>query len=187
MPDQDARERSHLLHLLNDLEPWDATEEQHRRQATEWITSGAPLYRTRKPDVPPIHLVSYAILIEHGRILMVDHRLAGLRLPPGGHVEPSEEPWRTVTRETHEELGVEVVPNSAECPFFVTWTQTRGAGRHTDVSLWYLAHPSTSVTTFDDREFAGIEWMSPSEILTTPITSLDPNMHRFTHKLQAVL
>ncbi|WP_412515784.1 hypothetical protein K8Z49_29435 [Actinomadura madurae] len=58
--------------------------------------------------------MSYAILIEHGRMPMVDHRLAGLRLPPG------EEPWRTVRRESREELGVEVIapdPASAEHRF----------------------------------------------------------------------
>ncbi|WP_433476364.1 NUDIX domain-containing protein [Spirillospora sp. CA-142024] len=190
MSDRDARERSHLLRLLSDLEPWDGLEERHRQRTIEWITSGAPLYRTRKPDVPPIHLVSYAILIRHGRILMVDHRLAGLRLPPGGHVEPGEEPWCTVRRESREELGVEVMaPDSAsaERPFFATWAQTRGAGQHTDVSFWYLTRSLDDVTSFDRREFAGIGWMSPSEILAAPIATLDPNMHRFTHKLRTVL
>ena len=43
-----------------------------------------------KPDVPPKHLVSYFALVDErrGKLLLVDHKLAGLWLPSGGHVEP---------------------------------------------------------------------------------------------------
>lgn len=188
MSSPDARERGHLLRLVDGIGPWDEDEDRHRRQIREWIDSGAPLYRRRKPDVPPVHLVIYAVLMSRGRILMVDHRLSGLRLPPGGHVEPDEQPWHTVRRESHEELGVDVVaPDSpaGERPFFVTWDRTRGAGQHTDVSLWYLAQPQGAITSFDQREFTGISWMNLPEILAAPIATMNPNMHRFARKLQA--
>ena len=37
----------------------------------------------KKPDVPPKHLVSYFALVDdrRGKVLLVDHKLAGLWLP----------------------------------------------------------------------------------------------------------
>jgi 8-oxo-dGTP pyrophosphatase MutT (NUDIX family) len=49
------------------------------------------------------HLVSYVVLRDqYGRILLVDHVNAGLWLPPGGHVEPDEDPEVTARREARE-------------------------------------------------------------------------------------
>ena len=58
-------------------------ERRHVAEASEWIASGAPVYRTAKPDVPAMHLVSYFMVIDEDqrRLLLVAHRKAGLMLP----------------------------------------------------------------------------------------------------------
>lgn len=177
-----------MSHLLEHVEPWDELEQSHLRTAAEWIASGAPLCRTRKPDVPPMHLVAYFVVLDerHGRLLLVAHRKAGLWLPTGGHVEPGEDPWATVVRECDEELRIPAVAAAVagERPFFLTVTRTRGEGEHTDVSLWYVLSSDTAdVTSYDEEEFTEIRWLTPEEILAEPPTSLDPHMHRFTRKL----
>jgi 8-oxo-dGTP pyrophosphatase MutT (NUDIX family) len=62
------------------------------------VESTDDVFRRVKPATPDPHLVSYFVPIDQpcGRILLVEHRLAGLWLPPGGHVEPGEHPLRTV-------------------------------------------------------------------------------------------
>ncbi|MGP4052115.1 hypothetical protein [Streptomyces sp. 2A115] len=72
--------RIELAGLLKEVEPWDELERTHLETAAEWIASGAPLYRTRKPDVPPTHLVVYFVVLDEwrGRMLLVAHRKAGL-------------------------------------------------------------------------------------------------------------
>ncbi len=170
------------------MRPWDEQEREHIAAAVEWVASGAPLYRTRKPDVPLMHLVSYFVVLDEARseLLLVAHRTAGLWLPSGGHVEPMEDPWDTVTRECREELRVEAVPStvSGTRPFFLTITRTRGQGRHTDVSLWYVVQSNVDgITSFDEEEFEAIKWLSAQRILTEPVNTLDPHMHRFTRKL----
>lgn len=148
------------------------------------------LHRVRKPDVPPVHLVSYFVVLDErrGELLLVAHRKAGLWLPSGGHVEPMEDPWDTVVRECREELFIDAVPSvvAGRQPFFLTVTQTRGQGRHTDVSLWYVLRADVgSVGAFDEDEFSAIKWLSPSQVLAEPGDTLDPHMHRFTRKLMA--
>ncbi|MER6136163.1 NUDIX domain-containing protein [Streptomyces sp. NPDC001815] len=182
--------RGRLARLLDGVRPWDEQERAHLATAAEWIAGGAPLYRTRKPDVPAVHLVSYFVVLDENReeLLLVAHRKAGLWLPSGGHVEPAEDPWDTVVRECREELHIEAVPSrvAGAVPFFLTVTRTRGQGRHTDVSLWYVLHADVgSVTSFDEGEFETVKWLSLPQVLAEPGDTLDPHMHRFTRKLMA--
>jgi 8-oxo-dGTP pyrophosphatase MutT (NUDIX family) len=188
----DAATPAGLADLAQGIRAWDRTEREHLAMTAAWIASGAPLYRTVKPDVPPWHLVSYFVVLDEPdhRVLLVDHRKAGLWLPPGGHVEVGEDPWHTVVREAREELDIQAEPwpTAGNSPFFLTVTRTRGPGPHTDVSLWYvLRADATRVISYDAEEFAGIRWLAPRQVLAEPSATLDPHLHRFIDKLLARL
>jgi 8-oxo-dGTP diphosphatase len=118
------------------------------------------------------------------KLLLVDHRLAGLWLPSGGHVEPDEDPHTTVVRELAEELNLaaEFVRDS---PLFITVTRTVGQeGGHTDVSLWYLLRGDISrAIEFDRGEFHGVQWFGFDEI---PFERSDPHLCRFVEKMRQV-
>jgi len=178
--------RDKIVEIVAAIEPLDEVEREHRDSTIEWIRSGAPIFRTMKPDVPPVHLVSYFALVDEigGRLLLVDHKLAGLWLPSGGHLEPEEDPRATVIRELAEELNLAadfVQPN----PLFITVTQTLGYGDHTDVSLWYLLRGDSSrAIEFDRGEFHSVRWFDFDEI---PFERSDPHMRRFVAKLRALL
>lgn len=182
--------RKRLIEALTSIDPWDALENTHLADGLAWIGSGAPLYRANKPDVPETHLAVYTALFdsEHNKLLVVNHRKAGLWLVGGGHVEVDEDPWKTVVRECQEEFAVTATPSTiaGSQPFFFTMTRTRGAYSHIDASLWYvLAAQTGSVTWFDEHEFTGIQWLSLAEILAHRLDIFDPHMHRFVHKLLA--
>lgn len=186
----DARGR--LVAGLGAVVPWDGLEREHLAEVAAWVGSGAPLYRTRAPDVPDRHLVSYFVPYDEvtGRLLLCAHRKAGLWLPPGGHVEPGEDPWETVVRECREELRVAAAPSdvAGDQPFFLTTARTRGQGRHVDVSLWYVLRAREGdVTSFDEAEFAAVRWLAPERVLAEPLDTLDPHLHRFARKLAAAL
>jgi 8-oxo-dGTP diphosphatase len=168
------------------IEPLDDLEREHRDSTLEWIRSGAPIFRTMKPDVPPMHLVSYFALVDdrRGKVLLVDHKLAGLWLPSGGHVEPDEDPRATVVREIAEELGLAAEFLNPD-PLFITVTPVGGDGGHTDVSLWYLLRGDSSrAIEFDRGEFHGVRWFGFDEI---PFERSDPHMRRFMEKIRALL
>lgn len=189
LTDPDNQPRAHLLELVDAIEPWDDMEHSHLEAASQWIASGAPVYRMRKPDVPPMHLVSYFVVLDEtrGQLLLVAHRKAGLWLPAGGHVEPGELPWAAVVRECREELGIEAVPSpiTGAHPLFLTVTRTRGHRPHTDVSLWYLLSAGAhTITSYDQGEFSAIRWLTDEQVLEESQELLDPHMHRFTRKLQ---
>lgn len=172
--------------LVRSIRPCDEIEERHRLETLAWIASGAPLFRLRSPATPPRHLVSYFALVDPTarRVLLVDHRKAGLWLPSGGHVEEDEHPRTTVEREAEEELGISAVFLFPE-PLFLTVTETVGStAGHVDVSLWYVLRGDCQKTlTFDAEEFHRVEWF-PLEGLPT---RADPHLGRFARKLAARL
>ena len=178
--------RDRIAEIVAAIEPLDEIEREHRDSTLEWIRSGAPIFRTMKPDVPPRHLVSYFALVDdrRGKVLLVDHKLAGLWLPSGGHVEPGEDPRATVAREIAEELGLAAEFINPD-PLFVTVTPVGVGAGHTDVSLWYLLRGDSSrPIEFDRGEFNGVRWFGFDEI---PFERSDPHMRRFVVKIRALL
>lgn len=176
-----------LKDLLYSLVPFDAMEKKHIQETLKWIQSGAPLYRIKKPDIPPKHLVSYFVVWdeEAQKILLVDHKKAQLWLPSGGHVEEGEHPRTTVERECLEELCIKA-EFWTENPIFLTVTPTVGlTAGHIDVSLWYVLKGDSSYKLqFDIKEFKAVYWFRLEEI---PFEKSDPHMKRFINKLKMFL
>jgi 8-oxo-dGTP pyrophosphatase MutT (NUDIX family) len=174
--------------LVEQIEPHDQLEADHRDQVLTWLDRTDDIYRRRAPDVPVQHLVSYfAVVDQHDQaMLLVDHRKAGLWLPAGGHVEIGEHPWVTVQREAAEELALAATPTDrwGTDPAFVTVTRTRGPGVHTDVSLWFvLTAARADEIHFDTGEFKSIQWWSSDQLGAADPATLDPHLPRFLAKL----
>jgi len=177
--------KSRIVELVSGIEPTDDLGGEHRRKALEWLAGTDDIFRQAKPSTPSPHLVSYFLLIDRaaGRVLLGDHRLSGLWLPPGGHVEPGEHPLDTVRREAGEELGVSALfdEESGDRPFFLTMTETAGppATRHVDVSFWFaLTGQVEQPLQPDQREFAGVRWWTPTELRDTAPGRLEPHLLR---------
>lgn len=170
------------------IRPFDDTERHHVNDALAWIDSDAPLFRVKRPDEPPKHLVSYFVLIDTAQksLLLGDHIKAQLWLPSGGHVGVNEHPKVTVQRESVEELSKKATfLRGNDHPFFITITETGGlTPGHTDVSLWYLLSGKRhEYVHFEAREFNDVEWFHFDEILEMDPVIFDPHMRRFTKKL----
>lgn len=170
--------RSLVCNLIASIDPFDRFEREQIDFALEWAKSAPMLFRTG-PTEPSIHLVSYFVPFDfkRGEILLVDHRKSGLWLPPGGHVEPDEDPTETVRREAQEELGIEA-RFSIQKPLFLTLAWATG---HQDLSLWYLLNLERSEPiVYDEREFHQIRWFPLDQL---PFGCSDPHLERFVDKL----
>src|SRR6266536_2516041 len=101
------KSRTNLFELISQIEPLDEREQRDLQDIGGWVGSGSEVYRTAKPDVPPKHLAVYFVLVDSARrsLLLMEHVKSGLWLPPGGHVEPEEDPYDATQRELAEELG----------------------------------------------------------------------------------
>ncbi|WP_067823734.1 NUDIX domain-containing protein [Nocardia inohanensis] len=174
-----------VAELVGGIEPFDEVERGHIASTSEWLRATDDIFRRAKPATPSPHLVSYVVLVDPGArgVFLGFHRMAGLHLPMGGHVEPGEHPLTAARREAVEELGVEAVFDVVgEQPFFLTWTTTVGkTAGHVDVSLWYVIRGDRRREyALDPVEFDGGRWwdLEPDGL---PMT--DPHMSRFVRKL----
>lgn len=175
--------RSEILSIVSSISPFDREEIEHISHVQKWISSGAEIFRISKPAIPDTHLVSYFLLLDEvaNKILLVDHKKAGLWLPTGGHVELNEHPREAVKREVLEELGIHADFLLPE-PLFLTVTKTVGqTAGHTDVSLWYVLRGDSAIALeYDREEFNSINWFNIDDI---PYANTDPHMRRFVQKL----
>lgn len=160
-----------LIEVVAAVAPVDLLAAEHRAAALAWLRSTDDVFRREKPRTPDPHLVAYVLLVDRPArsVLLGDHRLSGLWLPPGGHVEPGEDPRTTAVRETEEELGIGARwdGEAGDAPFLVTVTTTAGdpAARHTDVSLWYAITGTVGMPLVpDEREFAGVRWWQVDDL-----------------------
>jgi 8-oxo-dGTP pyrophosphatase MutT (NUDIX family) len=181
-----------ILDAISAINPLDDLEQEHKDDVLAWVKSGAPLFRISKPDNPPKHLVSYFVLYDpqSSQLMLIDHIKAQLWLPTGGHVEIDEDPRTAVSREAYEELRITAKFDTifGHDPLFVTVTETKGQGTHTDVSLWYVIEgKSTAKLAYDEGEMNSYKWLSLQDVLDTDISELDPHMHRFVTKMQRAL
>lgn len=183
--------RDEILDEVKNIEPVDETERLHIDDVLSWIQGPSDIFRIAKPDNPPKHLVSYFVVYDPRvqKLMLIDHVKANMWLPSGGHVEIDEHPREAVRREAMEEL--ELVADFrviGEEPAFITVTETRGPGTHTDVSFWYvIVGDSTVELNYDKREMRGLKWLSFDEVLTMDDRLLDPHMKRFVRKFSRML
>ena len=177
--------KSSITDLVSGIEPIDDLAWEHRRDALSWLAETDDIFRRVKPRTPSPHLVSYFLLVdrEAESVLLCDHRLSGLWLPTGGHVEPGEHPLATVQREVVEELGITAQPDRAwgDRPFFLTMTETVNspATRHVDASLWFaLAGQVSERLQPDQREFTEVRWWTPAELSRNGLSGFEPHLLR---------
>ncbi|MFE3104080.1 NUDIX domain-containing protein [Nocardia tengchongensis] len=178
-----------IAELVAGIHPHDDLEMRHIATTLAWLESTDDIFRRMKPATPSPHLVSYVVLIDpHAKAIFLGlHRLAGLHLPMGGHIEPGEHPLTAARREASEELGItpafDVV---GEHPLFLTRTTTVGhVERHVDVSLWFVVRGDrTREYRLAPEEFDGSRWwdLDPGNLPPT-----DPHLPRFIRKLCGTL
>lgn len=177
--------KSAITDLVFGIEPEDNLGHEHRANVLSWLAGTDDIYRREKPRTPSPHLVSYFLLVDRqaDSVLLCDHRLSGLWLPTGGHVEPDEHPLDTVRREVVEELGVNAEPDAVfgDRPFFLTMTKTVGAAatRHVDVSLWFALGGRVGQTLHpDQRESIQVRWWTAEELHHADLDRFEPHLLR---------
>lgn len=192
MPPTEDSPRQTARDLVGRVTPFDERELRDRQRMLRWIDSGAPLFRAGAPATPPMHLATYVVLFDDAdrEVLLVDHIKASRWLPPGGHVEPGEDPRCTALRETSEELGIDAPfhPVFGDDPFFVTATRTVGPYSHTDMTLWFLLtagrHRQLRV---DASEARAACWFPLDTVLPDPADRFDPEWARAVGKLTSAM
>jgi 8-oxo-dGTP pyrophosphatase MutT (NUDIX family) len=109
------------------------------------------------------HFTVTGFVIDGDRTLLHWHRKTGMWLPPGGHIDPDEDPVQAVLREVLEESGItaEVVTHMTPLVFDVPeqivppWTilvEDIPDGPHQHIDMIYFVRPVAGVARADGSD-----------------------------------
>ncbi len=135
-----------------------------------------------------------AFIFHEGRnaVLMHRHRVLGILIQPGGHIELSEHPWATMDHELQEETGYELsqlqvlqaapqIPGLVEVihPIPLTvrthdFPGTTAAHFHTDLAYGFVTNEDPSGTPAEG-ESEEIYWLTAAEIRAIPDGQIPPD------------
>ena len=123
------------------------------------------------------HLTVTGFVIDGDRTLLHWHRKLRIWLPPGGHIDPNEDPVQAVLREVVEETGIvaEIVPHRPAFAFGnVTQLATpfsaivadvgEGDDAHQHIDLSYILRPVPGAARVEAEEDHGFTWVSEEEL-----------------------
>ncbi|QGA80743.1 NUDIX hydrolase [Candidatus Nanohalobium constans] len=127
----------------------------------------------RVPEGARRDFVAGCLVVEDGKLLLLDHSKYGVWLPPGGHVEERETPDEAAKRETMEETGLEVeLQHSSGVveeefidiprPFNANLHKVEDGHWHCD--YLYLARIKNEEEATHDHEHDGVKWFSKEEL-----------------------
>ena len=123
-------------------------------------------------------IVASCLVINDGKLLMLEHRKIGKWLPPGGHVEPEEFPDEAALRETREETGLDVeiigddsimhtdqMAHTLREPFAIVYEDVpyKIGPMHTHFDMVYVVKVRGG-RLGGNSESTGIRWMESKEI-----------------------
>lgn len=174
--------REKIRKTFKDIVPFDSMEEKHKEWSLDWLDSGKPLCCVQPPAIPPVHLVSYGVLIDplNSTILLGEHKHTHLWLASGGHVLPQQSPFEAAFQDIDEETSSCLSMGDLNPLFLSIDSQGRSLPDHVHVTLWYVMHTSSSCpVALNPDFFSNQSWFDFDKI---PSPRTDPHLSRFLKK-----
>jgi 8-oxo-dGTP pyrophosphatase MutT (NUDIX family) len=130
----------------------------------------------------PVHVTASGIVTGPRGVLLHRHRLLGIWVAPGGHIDTDETPWDAAMRETTEETGLTVV-HHGDAPELAHVDVHSGPRGHTHLDLSYLLDGGDADPAPPPDESQEIDWFAWSD---APAIA-DPRMAGILRFLAATL
>jgi 8-oxo-dGTP pyrophosphatase MutT (NUDIX family) len=147
-------------------------------------------------------------LLQDGKVLLIKHKMLGIWLSPGGHIDPNELPHQAAEREFFEETGIRVRTVSAQehtpsvddsemlpLPFWsnLHWINRPGENKkrtngeicsqHYGYSFFVVLDGPISKLSSEDEGVDDVRWFTESELkkIQTNETIYKEAAHVFAH------
>jgi 8-oxo-dGTP pyrophosphatase MutT (NUDIX family) len=132
---QDAAEL--LVRTRADVEAFRPGDDEEAGWRNAFLDHLDRLARPLDRDADLTHVTASAIVVSPNRVLLHRHRVLGIWLQPGGHLDEGESPADAAVREAAEETGIEAVHPNGQATVIHLHVGPGGRG-HTHMDLRYL-------------------------------------------------
>lgn len=155
-----------LIEVLEQLGRWTPTSargEAALARFRQWLpTAHEPFSRNSAPE----HITGSAVVLSSAGVLLHRHKLSGMWIGPGGHVDgPTETPSQGAVRETLEETGLRAWHPWDE-PVIVNFDAHETTNGHLHYDFVYLLVAPPDVPSPPEGESPDVRWFEPTEALT---------------------
>jgi 8-oxo-dGTP pyrophosphatase MutT (NUDIX family) len=137
-------------------------DERERASVAEILATVPRLERPFDIDADPIHVTGSALIVGRRGIILLRHRLLGIWVQPGGHIDRGETPWDAARREAAEETGMAVRLLGDEPELAHVDVHPGGRG-HTHLDLRYLCTAGDADPTPPPEESQEVGWFDWDE------------------------
>jgi len=141
--------------------PGDEREVEARRRILAFLAAARrPFDQVAGPE----HVTASAVVVGPRGTALHVHKLLGIWLQPGGHVEAGEAPWEAARREAHEETGL-AVAHPRGGPRLIHVDVHGGARGHVHLDLRYLLAGPDADPAPSAGESPHVRWFGWEEAL----------------------
>lgn len=134
-------------------------DDRERAAVTRFLVELDRLTRPFDEHADPVHVTGSAIVVGPRGTVLHRHKLLGLWLQPGGHVDAGEEPPEAALREAAEETGL-AVRHPGGGPTLVHVDVHPGPRGHTHLDLRYLLEADDADPTPGEGESQDVRWFA---------------------------
>lgn len=133
------------------------------------------------------HFTATGFVVQGSRTLLHWHKRLQQWMPPGGHIEPDEDPVQAVLREIQEETGAtaEVIPSvpvlpfpypgQVQPPYTILLEDSAEAGEpHQHIDLIYFCRLAGSVGATPNPSLGGFHWVDEDTLRSDQPLDLAP-------------
>jgi 8-oxo-dGTP pyrophosphatase MutT (NUDIX family) len=122
------------------------------------------------------HFTVTGFVVDSDRTLLHWHKKLHIWLPPGGHIDPDEDPVQAALREVREETGIacEIVPTTRAFaftnvaalppPISIIVADVDGDPPHQHIDMSYVVRPVPGAPRGEPDEDHGFIWVSEAEL-----------------------
>lgn len=144
-----------VLQQIADIVPVDLRERISINALRDRLSWGDDPFRE---STSPWHVTASAFVVSPRGVILHKHRLLGIWVQPGGHVDPGESPEDGARREVYEETGLLTEPFGDGRIFHVD--VHRGPRGHTHYDLRYVLWNNGDEPSPGANESPDVEWLS---------------------------
>ena len=112
-----------------------------------------------------MHVTASALIVGRRGVVLHRHRLLGVWVAPGGHIDAGEQPWEAAVREAREETGLQHITLANGSSDLLHVDVHRGPRRHTHLDLRYLLDGDDADPAPPPDESQDVFWFTWPEAL----------------------